>query len=134
MLERYGSETDEQANQTDLPESKSFRADNKTFYFDCGSNARGVFLKVSEVRQNRYRTSITVPDKFLKQFRDQINEYVDSVSSLESAGNSAAEAKAPAPTSAPVPNNTSAPAPAPAPTAISTTKNEAGGDTSKPKA
>jgi hypothetical protein len=91
MLERYGTDTDEQP-QPNLPESKSFRAENKTFYFDCGSNARGVFLKVSEVRQNRYRTSITIPEKYLKQFRDQVNEFVDSIGdvSAESGDNAAA--------------------------------------------
>lgn len=78
MLERYGGQLEEEnSQQQDLPESKSLRADNKTFYFDCGSNARGVYLKISEVRQNRYRTSITIPDKFLQQFRDQITEFVD---------------------------------------------------------
>lgn len=77
MLERYGTGAEETA-QADLPESKSLRADNKTFYFDCGSNQRGVFLKISEVRQNRYRTSITIPDKYLKQFRDQINEFAEN--------------------------------------------------------
>lgn len=63
----------------ELPESKSFRADNKMFYFDCGSNQRGVFLKISEVRQNRYRSSITVADKHLEQFRDHINELLEKI-------------------------------------------------------
>lgn len=95
MLERY-STASEEASQADLPESKSLRADNKTFYFDCGSNQRGIFLKISEVRQNRYRTSITVPEKYLKQFRDQIAEFVDKSvsSSSESAGEQAAAAVA----------------------------------------
>ena len=57
-----------------LPESKSLRADTKTFYFDCGSNQRGLFVKISEVRQNRYRTSITIPEKYLKQFQEQISQ------------------------------------------------------------
>ena len=84
MLERYNNESDEVA-QPDLPESKSLRADNKTFYFDCGSNQRGVFLKISEVRQNRYRTLITVPEKYWAQFRDQISEFVDKSASGEVA-------------------------------------------------
>jgi len=98
MLERY-STASEEASQADLPESKSLRADNKTFYFDCGSNQRGIFLKISEVRQNRYRTSITVPEKYLKQFRDQIAEFVDKSvsSSSESAGEQAAAAAVAAP-------------------------------------
>lgn len=89
MLERYGTGVEEQA-QPELPESKSLRADNKTFYFDCGSNARGVFLKISEVRQSRYRTSITVPEKNLEQFRDQINEFLNKIAS---SPQSASEAK-----------------------------------------
>ena len=32
-----------------IPESKALRTDNKTFYFDCGSTARGIFLRISEV-------------------------------------------------------------------------------------
>ena len=99
MLERY-STASEEASQAELPESKSLRADNKTFYFDCGSNQRGIFLKISEVRQNRYRTSITVPEKHLKQFRDQINEFIEkSASSGEQAGGDAPQAAA-APASA----------------------------------
>jgi len=82
MLERY-STASEETSQADLPESKSLRADNKTFYFDCGSNQRGSFLKISEVRQNRYRTSITIPDKYLKQFKDQINEFIEKSASNE---------------------------------------------------
>lgn len=61
-------------NDANLPESKSLRADNKTFYFDYGSNQRGVFVKISEVRQNRFRTSITIPEKYLKQFQEQVSQ------------------------------------------------------------
>lgn len=100
MLERYGTDLKEGGGNesggasggasqggpnSELPESKSFRAENKTFYFDCGSNQRGVFLKVSEVRLNRFRTAITIPEKFLKQFRDQINEFVDNAAFNNSA-------------------------------------------------
>ena len=57
MLERYNTlpEGENSEQPENLPESKSLRADNKTFYFDCGSNPRGVFLKISEVR-NFYST------------------------------------------------------------------------------
>ena len=34
---------------TDLPESRSIHVGNKNFYFDIGSNNRGVFLRLSEV-------------------------------------------------------------------------------------
>ena len=33
----------------DLPESRSIRVENKTFFFDIGQNDRGVFMKISEV-------------------------------------------------------------------------------------
>lgn len=84
------------SNNDNLPESKSLRADNKTFYFDCGSNQRGVFLKISEVRQNRYRTSITVPEKFLKEFQEQINEFAQMNLSSSQENKAAAAAVDPA--------------------------------------
>lgn len=77
MLERYNTLPESEVSDQELPESKSLRADNKTFYFDCGSNQRGVFLKISEVRQNRYRTSITVPEKYLAQFGEKVKEFID---------------------------------------------------------
>jgi hypothetical protein len=69
---------EESQNQSQFPESKSLRVNKKMFYFDCGSNVRGSFLKVSEVN-NRYRSSITIPDNFITQFRDLLNEYVDKI-------------------------------------------------------
>ena len=78
LLERYGTEEEQTQQAAELPDSKSLRAENKTFYFDWGSNARGVFLRINEVRQNRYRTSITVPEKFIQQFRDLMTEFVES--------------------------------------------------------
>ena len=36
--------------QSELPDSRSMRVENKMFYFDVGSNRRGVYLRVSEVR------------------------------------------------------------------------------------
>jgi hypothetical protein len=78
MIERYGEGFQDEPPQPELPESKSLHVDKKTFYFDCGANERGTFLKVSEVR-NRYRTFVTIPDNFLIQFRDLLNEYVDKI-------------------------------------------------------
>ena len=51
MLERYNTNPEAEVSEPaeSLPESKSVRADNKTFYFDSGSNLRGNFLKISEV-------------------------------------------------------------------------------------
>lgn len=89
LLGQFGS-TDESKDNVELPESKSLRADNKTFYFDCGSNPRGVFLRISEVRSNRYRTSITVPEKYWDQFRKSISDFVDKSSSTGVASTSQA--------------------------------------------
>lgn len=36
-----------------LPESKYLHVGNKNFYFDIGSNNRGVFLRVSEVNRKQ---------------------------------------------------------------------------------
>lgn len=37
----------------ELPESKYLRVGNKHFYFDIGSNNRGIFLRISEVERER---------------------------------------------------------------------------------
>ena len=87
LLDRFASTEDtlNASQQADLPESKSFRADNKTFYFDCGANARGVFVKISEVRLNRFRTSITIPDKFLQQFQESLSEFAEKTKAISLA-------------------------------------------------
>ena len=87
LLDRFATEESLNASQqqADLPESKSFRADNKTFYFDCGANARGVFVKISEVRLNRFRTSITIPDKFLQQFQESLSEFAEKTKAISLA-------------------------------------------------
>ncbi len=77
LLEKFGT-TDEPDN-VQMPESKFMRADNKTFYFDCGSNARGIFLRLSEVRQYSYRSSITVPEKYWDQFAKNITDFIENV-------------------------------------------------------
>lgn len=112
MLERYNTlpESD-MSDQADLPESKSLRADNKTFYFDYGSNQRGSFLKISEVRQNRYRTSITIPEKFIAQFSQQIQEFSERAA-LDESGKETTESK-------PILNNDSV---KPVPVVVSTEK------------
>ncbi len=50
ILERYNTVPESETNEDgESGDSKSIRADNKTFYFDFGSNPRGSFLKISEV-------------------------------------------------------------------------------------
>jgi len=79
LLEEFG--TDDQEPQNDLPESKSMRVENKMFYFDVGSNRRGVYLRVSEVSvRNNFRTAITIPERSWGKFRDILNEFADKCS------------------------------------------------------
>ncbi len=54
---------------TGLPESKYLRVGNKNFYFDIGSNNRGIFLRISEVQNKK-------PNKF--QFYNFILFYLGS--------------------------------------------------------
>ena len=46
FLEEFGQEEEE---AVDLPEFKEMRIERKRFYFDCGSNDRGAFVRISEV-------------------------------------------------------------------------------------
>ncbi|XP_062504789.1 transcriptional activator protein Pur-beta-like isoform X1 [Corticium candelabrum] len=62
----------------DLGESRDLRIDGKKFYFDVGSNERGVYLRISEV-QARYRTNITIPQSGWLAFRDTLNEYIEQL-------------------------------------------------------
>ena len=49
-----------------IPESIALRADNKTFYFDCGSNPRGIFLRISEVIKLNLITTVDSKSMELK--------------------------------------------------------------------
>jgi len=77
LLDQYGL-PEEQSAVVPLPESKSLRADNKSFYFDCGSNARGIFLRVSEVRSN-FRSAITVPENLWGEFVSNMKEVIEKI-------------------------------------------------------
>ncbi|KAL5006896.1 hypothetical protein ScPMuIL_015702 [Solemya velum] len=81
LLDEFG--TDDHEGQSELPESKYLRVENKVFYFDVGSNRRGVYLRVSEVRTN-YRTAITIPERSWARFRDTLSEFVDKADTKES--------------------------------------------------
>ena len=74
LLDEFG--TDDHEGQSELPESRSMRVENKMFYFDAGQNRRGVFMRISEVRAN-FRTAITIPERSWGRFRDILNEFVD---------------------------------------------------------
>jgi len=76
LVEEFGQ--DEEPQQ--LPDFKEMRIERKRFYFDCGSNDRGSFLRISEVT-NRYRSSITIPQKGLQEFRDILGDVMDKLES-----------------------------------------------------
>lgn len=46
FIEEFGSEEEE---HQELPEFQEMRVERKRFYFDCGSNERGSFVRISEV-------------------------------------------------------------------------------------
>jgi len=71
-----------QDEKPDLPNSKNVRAERKQFFFDCGRNDRGVFLRVSEVTPH-YRSSVTIPKTGMKDFRDAIDELYEKMHELE---------------------------------------------------
>ncbi|XP_015786838.1 transcriptional activator protein Pur-beta [Tetranychus urticae] len=62
----------------ELPEGKLVRTDSKKFYFDIGQNNLGIYLRISEVKNN-FRSSITIPEKSWVKFRDIFTEYVDKM-------------------------------------------------------
>ncbi|XP_020892448.1 transcriptional activator protein Pur-alpha [Exaiptasia diaphana] len=75
ILEECGSD-DEECRV--LPKPCELRIEQKKFYFDVGNNARGVFLRISEVTAN-YRTSITIPKVGWARVRDTIGDMLDSM-------------------------------------------------------
>ncbi|XP_013784575.1 transcriptional activator protein Pur-beta-like [Limulus polyphemus] len=79
LLEEFG--TDDGITfgfKGNLPEAHHMRVENKNFYFDIGQNSRGVYMRVSEVKNN-FRTAITIPEKSWSRFRDTFAEYVDKM-------------------------------------------------------
>lgn len=48
-----------------LPESKYLRVGNKNFYFDIGSNDRGIFLRISEVNIHLDMLGEIIPEGYL---------------------------------------------------------------------
>lgn len=76
ILDEYGADEDE--DDANLPEAKEVRIEQKRFYFDVGSNTRGVFLRLSEVTNN-YRACITVPRRGWERIRDSLNDLCDKV-------------------------------------------------------
>ncbi|XP_017869111.1 PREDICTED: transcriptional activator protein Pur-beta isoform X1 [Drosophila arizonae] len=76
LLEEFGA--NDAGFKGDLPEERHMKVDNKNFYFDIGQNNRGVYMRISEVKNN-FRTSITIPEKCWLRFRDIFNDYCDKI-------------------------------------------------------
>ncbi|XP_035657501.1 transcriptional activator protein Pur-beta-like isoform X2 [Branchiostoma floridae] len=76
LLDEFG--TDDMSEQPELPEGRHMRVENKNFYFDIGSNNRGVYMRISEVKST-FRTSITIPEKSWVRFRDIFGDYVEKM-------------------------------------------------------
>lgn len=80
FYDSYGSDegaSDEDEN-AELPQSKEMRIERKRFYFDCGRNNRGSFLRVSEVTSN-FRSSITIPRQGLLKFKDLVCDVAEEL-------------------------------------------------------
>jgi len=77
FLEEFGVEE----STHDLPEPQEMKIERKRFYFDCGRNDRGAFLRVSEVTSN-YRSSITIPRQGLHKFREILDEVVEKMEKM----------------------------------------------------
>ena len=90
LLDEFG--TDDHEGQGELPESKYLRVENKVFYFDVGSNRRGVYLRISEVRSN-YRTAVTIPERSWGRFRDMLSEFADGSSQTGAVAETQKETK-----------------------------------------
>ena len=58
--------------QTELPEPRSMRVDNKMFYFDVGQNRRGVFLRISEVSPSCRKSVVLFSLSFLKKVLNEV--------------------------------------------------------------
>lgn len=80
FLDEYGGGESEEERQ-DLPEFQEMRVERKRFYFDCGNNDRGTFVRISEVT-SKYRSSVTVPKQGLLKFRDILTEMIDKMEKL----------------------------------------------------
>lgn len=79
LIDEFGNQEEPQEERVpfrgDIPESRSIRVENKTFFFDVGQNNRGIYMKISEVKQN-FRSSITIPERSWGKMRDIISEYM----------------------------------------------------------
>ncbi|KAH9561223.1 hypothetical protein CY35_05G009700 [Sphagnum magellanicum] len=71
-------------------------AEQKKFFFDLGNNARGQYLRISEVT-GVDRSAIILPALALEQFHETLGQFVDMVKSQGPVGSSTANVRTIAP-------------------------------------
>ncbi|CAK9218698.1 unnamed protein product [Sphagnum jensenii] len=76
--------------------ARVIRAEQKKFFFDLGSNARGQYLRISEVT-GVDRSAIILPALALEQFYETLGQFVDMVKSQGVVASSAANVRTIAP-------------------------------------
>ncbi|KAM7540385.1 hypothetical protein Aperf_G00000027380 [Anoplocephala perfoliata] len=74
MLKEYFSNVESALGSK---ESRVMQSGNMTLYFDVGSNRNGAYLRISELSGN-VRNSVVVREQDLIQFRDIINDVIES--------------------------------------------------------
>lgn len=82
LLEEFATPEDLKDHLTEI-EPQKLRIDGRMFYFDIGSDRRGTFLRISEVRST-YRTAITIPESHWDKFRDILSEYSEKLAKIQS--------------------------------------------------
>lgn len=75
FIDEFGGDEEE---PLELPDFQEMRVERKRFYFDCGSNDRGSFVRISEVT-SKYRSSVTVPKQGLHKFRELLGDIIDKM-------------------------------------------------------
>jgi len=73
-------------DETELPGSQTFRSDGKNFFFDPGHNARGDFLKITELKPSvGVRNTIALSVRAIPQFTQVLNKLYDDFHAIRSA-------------------------------------------------
>uniref|UniRef100_A0A914ICX4 Transcriptional activator protein Pur-alpha n=1 Tax=Globodera rostochiensis TaxID=31243 RepID=A0A914ICX4_GLORO len=81
ILEEFGEGYLEE--DSDLPESQTFRTDGKSFFFDPGHNARGDFLKITELKPSvGVRNTIAISIRAIPQFTQIMSKLYDDFQTL----------------------------------------------------
>ncbi|EIE18376.1 hypothetical protein COCSUDRAFT_20720, partial [Coccomyxa subellipsoidea C-169] len=67
--------------------------ESKIFFCDAKTNTRGLYLKISEKKANRERSTIIVPGQSLPWFRELFNYYASTDASMATAKEYPVESK-----------------------------------------